>query len=235
MSKREFGDGILLTLCSYVVKFFLYNCYFLLCNLLLLLYFITYGFEVSPESKYVLLVALLPLGPAITALYSSMGKLLLEKDIPATYFFEAYRLNVIQSMKAWLIIICFIMIFYIDILFFVETTYGIFVVPVLQVLIFLLLLSSFYVFPIISKFHLRTVDVFRLSLYYFFAFYKATLFLIALLLLGATVVYKFPAYTTPFIFSLSAYVVMFALSSVFVKTYKRLNISKMIENGGNEL
>lgn len=225
MAKREFGEGIFLSICQFIVKLFLFNCYFVFSNILILVYYVTYGFELTPESKYIFLLTLIPLGPALTALYASMGKLRSEKDISSFYYWRMYRLNFKQSIKAWLVMLAFIMIFYIDILYFKEKAYGVFLVPFFQVLIALLVLSSFYAFPIISRFHLKTVDVYKLTFYYIFSFYKATLFFISLILLGSTIVMKFPAYIFPFIFSLFSYIVMFALSSVFIKTEKRLTQS----------
>lgn len=225
MAKREFGEGIFLSICQFIIKIFLFNCYFVFCNLLILFYYVTYGFELTPQSKYIFLLTFIPLGPALTALYASMEKLRSEKDISSLYYWRMYRLNFKQAIKAWLIMLAFIMIFYIDILYFKERSYGVFFIPFFQVLIALLVLSSFYVFPIISRFHLKTVDVYKLSLYFIFSFYKATLFFIALILLGSTIAMKFPAYTFPFIFSLFSYIVMFALSSVFIKTGKRLTQS----------
>lgn len=217
-SKRGFGEGPLFVFASHVMTFFIYNLYFLAVNVLLGLYVLTYGFVITPESKYVLVLAFLPLGPAMTALYSSMGRLVREGDLPKRDYFCAYRANFIPSMKAWSLLLALLFLFYIDIQFFKDKSYGLFFVPVFQVLILLLVLSSFYLFPLITRFQLKTKDVFKTSLYYVFSYFKATLFFAVLILMEATLFTRFPGFAIPFIFSIHAYVVMFSLNQVLKKT-----------------
>jgi Predicted integral membrane protein len=207
--KREFGEGPIYTITNYIYWLFMGTVYFALCNLLFL--FVAFTPIQNNDSSVLVLfvISLIPAGPAITALLSAMGKLVRDKDVNITKdYFKAYKENFKQSLQVWLMLIAVLCILFVDITFFNKKAYGLFFVPFMYAAGIIALLMSFYAFPLISRFYLRTRDVIRLSFYYAITKIKVTLMNISVIIL-AVFVLKINSISIFFIASAMCYLIMF--------------------------
>lgn len=191
--KREFGEGPLYTITNYIMWFFGGSIYFALCNIPFLFILLSYTENVSTEYWVLFILFALPIGPAYTALLSVMGKLVREKDVNLTRdYFKAYKTNFFQSLFLWTAQIMIFAVLIIDIRFFAVQGSGRFLIPFFYALIFLNVLVGMYIYPILSRFYLKNLDIIKLSLYYLIKKWKITLscigvFIIAYFLLNTKV------------------------------------------------
>ncbi|GAF15117.1 LOW QUALITY PROTEIN: hypothetical protein JCM19045_4462 [Bacillus sp. JCM 19045] len=181
---KAFGQGILSVITNHIYWLAMLNFYFIVCNLLFLAFFL---FLVPSFSNMVLyFLALIPTGPAITALFCCLNKLIREQDLsPTKDFFHHYKKNFFSSIKVWLpmLIVYFILVvdfyyFNIQPLHLIQVLAGIFLVALGLALTF-----SFYVFLLHAQFHFRVRDFYRLAVYYSFLKVKATTGNVAIVIL----------------------------------------------------
>ena len=174
--KKEFGEGILYTVTNYIYWLLLTNCYFWMANVLLLLAVLTLKPTVSNLALYFL--ALIPTGPAFSALCYAMEKLVREKSLsPTADFFRGYRVNLKDTMRMWLPMLAILFILVVDIHYYNSepSTANQMLGAVLSVILLLFVVGSLYAFPINAKFKFRVRDVYRLSVYYSFKKRRATI------------------------------------------------------------
>jgi uncharacterized membrane protein YesL len=216
--KKEFGEGPIYTATNYIMWFFLGNFYFLLCNIPLIFIVLSFSGDFITEYLILLTLSLLPVGPAYTALLSVMGKLVREKDVNLTKdYFKAYRTNFLQSLFIWTIQVMAIIILIVDVRFFVGKAYGSVIIPLLYAIMGMILLTGIYIYSILSRFYLRTIDVIKTSFYFLGAKWRVTISCIAVYIVGYTVATRFASIATLFIVSLVCYAVMFFQKDV-IKT-----------------
>ena len=127
-SKREFGEGPFYKIGEYINWFLMGNLYFLLLNIPLftvLFLLLTRGSNpLPPGFVYIIFICCIPVGPAVTALLSVMGKLIREKDINITKdYFKAYKVNFSQSLFFWTLELILICILYVDVKFFISNSF----------------------------------------------------------------------------------------------------------------
>lgn len=167
--KREFGEGIIFTISNYIWWFLLANLYFWILNIPLII--VTCSMVISGDYNInlLLILALLPLGPALTALFSVMGKLTREGDVNVTKdFFKAYKVNFFESLFFWIFELGIILILWTEIKFVNGngSLYYLGIIP--RLMLFICMILTFYIFPILSRFYLKRKDVLRLSILYLF-------------------------------------------------------------------
>jgi len=174
--QREFGQGTLFTFTNYVYWLFLTNFYFILTNVIFIFFFMTLVPTFSNIIIYFL--ALIPSGPAITALCYSMDKLVRTKELsPTRDFFYGYKTNIKGTFSVWLVILIVYFILLIDLQYFRNspTEMG----QILSIVIFVLSLMwtiiSLNAMIINSKFKFRIRDLFKLAVYYSFRKFKSTI------------------------------------------------------------
>lgn len=208
--KREFGEGPIFTITNYIFWLLGGSFYFGVCNILFLFIFMTPIENPDISYLYILMISLIPAGPAITALMSVMGKLVREKDINITRdYFKAYKQNFKQSMAIWLMELGVIAILLVDISFFRSKSYGVFMIPIMYVLTVIVISMGFYAFPIISRFYFKTKDVIKLSFYYTIVKFKITFLNISALIIGGFLIYKYPSVSIFFAASGVCYLIMY--------------------------
>jgi len=170
-SKREFGEGPVYTITNYIYWFLVSNIYFMLVNIPIIsiigvAFYI--GLEKIPEGfYYIVFISSIPMGPAMAALLSVMGKLAREKSINATRdFFKAYKTNFIQSLITWTAEIIIMCILVFDVKFIRLKGYPENINTLIFVIMIFIFLLNIYIFPIISRFYLKTSDILKISAYY---------------------------------------------------------------------
>jgi uncharacterized membrane protein YesL len=228
--KREFGEGPIYTITNYIMWLFLGNFYFLLCNIPLI--FILFSFNGELMSEYLVLLTLsaLPVGPAYTALLSTMGKLVREKDVNITRdYFKAYKTNFLQSLFIWTLQIILITILLVDIKFFAGGTYGNIAVPIIYALIIIILITGIYIYSILSRFYLKTKDVIKASVYFIVWKWKITISCISVFVISFTIAYNFTSIAALFIVSITCYALMFLQKDMLKDLEEKLNQNEIAE------
>jgi uncharacterized membrane protein YesL len=207
--KKEFGEGVVYSLFNYVMWLFASNIYFMLCNILLVIYLIIFANDII--NSYVLLyIALLPMAPALTALYATVGKIIREKDISVTsYFFKSYKSNFKQAFVLGFIECTAILVSVVDIKYFSSTRYGNYITPFFILLIVVIVSIGLFAFPLLSRFYLKTVDIIKLSFVYSIKKIHITIFNLSSIVCAAFILYRFTSISMFFIFSGVCYLIMF--------------------------
>ncbi len=207
--QQEFGQGILSVVTNHIYWFMLTNIYFVFCNLIFLIAFMTLEPELS--NMILIFIALIPTGPAITALCYVMDKLVREKEIsPTRDFFYGYKINLKDTLKVWLPMIVAIFILIVDLQYFYQESTKINQIMAIVFLVGLgfLICILLYVFPITAKFKFRMRDVFKLSFYYSFKKLKITTGNIGILIIALFLM----IITTDFLFIFIASVLSYVLT-----------------------
>ena len=166
-NKKEFGEGIIFTASNYIFWFLLSNFYFWLMNIPFIFVLFLMAASQSDGFTLLLIISALPMGPALTALLSIMGKLVREKDVNVTKdFFKAYKVNFFESFYFSLLEVVLLSICFVDIMYakakFPQLQ------PVFMIIGLIIIGMNFYLFPIISRFYLKKIDTIKLTFVYFF-------------------------------------------------------------------
>lgn len=233
--RREFGEGPIYTITNYIFWFLVGSLYFGLCSILFLFVFLTP--QENPDSSilFILMISLIPTGPAITALMSVMGKLVREKDARLTRdYFKAYKQGFKQSMVIWLLELGTLSILMIDIMFFKKQSYGIFVIPIMYVIAIVILVMGLYAFPLISRFKLRIKDIIRLSFYYSIVKFKVTFLNISALIIGGFLLYKYTSIAIFFVTSGVCYLIMFYEKDILKELEDQIGHDKQLNGDFDE-
>ena len=191
---KDFFDKPLFTIPNYIYILFLGGFYFFICNILLVFFYITTFKNANSFNFLFLFISLIPLGPSLTALYSSMSKLCREKNINiSSYFFSSYKNNFKDSMKLWLFQLSILMLFIIDFTYFYVWKANLGVHTIFALLVLYLIIVGLYAFPINSRFEMKLKDIIILSFYYTFKKFPVTILKAIVLIL----VFKFTVNIPP--------------------------------------
>lgn len=170
---------------NYITYFFVTNFWFLLMISPLIIY-IFFGDKDISLSIVVLFSILL--GPALTALFSVMGKLIREDEIrPTKDFFHNYKMNFGQAFYIALIINALITICYVDIGYFMSKN-SVYMGYLFLAAIVILIMLCFYIYPILSRFNLKILDIFKISLKLVLKKIYITLTIIAMIIIILAIV-----------------------------------------------
>jgi len=165
--KREFSQGVIFTIFNYVWWFLLGNFYFWILNIpfiFVALGMITNG-TFNMHMIIILMLSSIPIGPALTALLSLMGKLTREGYIDVTKdFFYAYKVNFRDSVFFWIVGIIILTLACIELLYFNNNSSlaQVGIIPI--VIIFVCIALGSFIFPLISRFYLKKKEVLILSI-----------------------------------------------------------------------
>jgi uncharacterized membrane protein YesL len=228
-SKKEFGEGPIYTLTNYILWFFEGNFYFLLLNiplLFVLIVFFTNSANKIPQGfTTIIIICCIPIAPAATALFSVMGKLIREKDINVTKdFFKAYKTNFLQSLFFGALEIILISLLFIDIKFFISSSYPRILTIFVFIIISFIFLMSLYVFPIISRFYLSTKDIIKTAAYYTIKKFNITILNFSSFLVVGFIFFKISALILIFISSIICYLLMYYQQKILLEIEESLKI-----------
>ncbi|MBS4194131.1 YesL family protein [Lederbergia citri] len=207
--RREFGQGLFFIISNYIYWFTLTNIYFIFCNIIFFFAIIT--LEPIISNIIFIFLALIPTGPAITALCYVMDKLVREGEIsPTKDFFLGYKLNFKDALKVWLPLLTAFFILIIDLQYFYQenTKFNQIMTIVFLAALFFLISFLLYVFPITAKYKFRIRDTYKLSIYYSFKKLKSTTGNIGILIISLFLIHI----TTNFLCFLIASVVSYLLT-----------------------
>ena len=172
---KAFGEGILYTITNHIYALLMTNIYFVLTNIICLFFFVSLEPVFSNITLYFL--ALIPTGPAISALIYSIRKLIREKELsPLKDYFHGYKLNFKDTMKFWLPLLLLLYILIVDIHYF-NSNPSI-VNTILAVIFFIAIILAVVIamngFLIVSGYNFRFKDLWKLSIFYSFTKVKIT-------------------------------------------------------------
>ncbi|MVX63963.1 DUF624 domain-containing protein [Clostridium chromiireducens] len=226
--KREFSQGVIFTIFNYVWWFLLGNFYFWILNIPFI--FVTLGLlnyrTVDVYMIIILMLSSIPIGPALTALLSVMGKLIREGDIDATKdFFKAYKVNFLDSVFFWTLGIIILTLAWIELLYFNNYS-SLTLMKIMPVIIIFICISIwFHIFPIISRFYLKKKEVLALSLTYMIKkIYVVIISIAAAFILWIVFIkIKFVMILLLFFVSIICYLIMFMEKSMLLDIEEKYN------------
>lgn len=182
---RDACDNKIYLLTSKIIYIFIINVCFLVSILPIILYFF-----ISEETLSIPILTFLGIliGPALSTMFSVMGKLINNKqDIATKDFFHFYKINFVQSIFVATIINIVLMICYVDIGYFFSTNMKIISYLFIALAIFVGALSL-YIYPILGKINAKTIDLFRISIGLILKKIHITLTNISVIIIGIAIV-----------------------------------------------
>lgn len=135
---------------------------------------------------------IITIGPAITALYYSTVKSIRhDRSYPIKEFFRAFKRDFRQSFIVMLLTTILCLIVYADIkIIMYYSNLGFESLKFVYIIVALFVLFiSMYAYPLISRFSLRLLNLFKLSFYLVIKHFIVTIFSTILLLIGAILIY----------------------------------------------
>lgn len=132
-------------------------------------------------------IPLITIGPALSALYySSVKSIRHDRSYPIKEFFKAFKRDFKQSFIVGLILVVVGLILYVDIRFAVEyIDNGLTNMRYVYLIISIIMsFIAMYIFPLISRFSLKTRELFKLAFYLAIRHFLTTIISL-ILLLGA--------------------------------------------------
>lgn len=160
MKERDLSNNKFYLMTNYIMSFFITNMWFLILISPLLIYV----FAFKGNSRPVIFLLSLTIGPALATLFSVVGKLKREVIInPTRDFFHFLRLDWLQGLLVSIIVNALISIACFDIVYFSSIKQS---VPmyIMMALLVLIVLVAFYAYPIISRYNIKITYLFKLSL-----------------------------------------------------------------------
>ncbi|GFZ33771.1 hypothetical protein CSC2_42970 [Clostridium zeae] len=222
--KKEFGEGPIFTATNYIWWFLVGNFYFWLLNVPMLLVVLGIISTVGSDNTVLFIITLLPMAPALTALLSSMGKVIREKDIDMTKeFFKAYKTNFVESVFFAFFEVVTLGVLYFDRVYFAATSStAILQMAILVMAIIFLAIINFYILPIVSRFYLKKMQIVKLAILYFFRRIHIAAAALAILYLLWTISLKGGSIILLFSASILCYIVMLFHTNTLTEIEARL-------------
>jgi len=211
----NFHDNILYRIILYSYWFLLTNVFtFIFCLPLLIL--LQFKMDYSNLFYWVLLfLAVLPIGPALSASFSMMGKVVRVQQLSFLKdVVTSLKQNFSQSLLVWSIQVIISAILVADLVMISNTKLGSYLYPLLFLLMIFNILMGLYLYPLISRFVMTTKSVLKLSFGLIFSKYKLTILLFSLITLTGMILYWFPFISLFFIFGPFCFIVMLILKGL---------------------
>jgi len=205
--KNDFTERLFYKIGNTILIFFAINIYFLFANALFIVTLILIDARIENILFY--LISLIPTGPALAASFSAMNKMLEEKDInAASVFIKAYRTNFKQASKYWTTLLSIMAISIINYTLVGGSDQLRFLVPLFLVVMFLILTTSLYAFPLITKFHLNLRSLWIISLLSVYKYWLKTIVNLLLTVSFIMLFFQFPLIITFSFGSIIPYIIM---------------------------
>lgn len=146
---------------NYITNFFITNLWFLVMISPIIMYMYFFSKHISMA---ILLSLSILIGPAVTTLFSLMGKLIRQGEIaPTKDFFYFYKLNFLQGLVVGIILNILISIGYFDMNYF-SSRGNKYISYLFLVFLVLIMMISMYIYPIISRYNIRIRHLFNISI-----------------------------------------------------------------------
>lgn len=229
MSKpqTEFYEKPIFTIINYIYWFFMSNLYFLILNFPLI-----FVIMAAPSNRinalpagYIIAVFIcfIPIGPALTALFSLMGKLSREKDINVTRdFFKAYKINFKPPLILWTLEMTIIVSLFIDVKLLASLHMPKIISFLMYLLIAMIISIGLHAFPILSRFNMKYKDIVRTAGYYTFKKLNNTVLNLAVIIVVGFAFIKISTFIFLFSSSISCFLIMHFEQKILLEIEKDL-------------
>lgn len=196
---------------NYIFWFFLLNLLFILFNLPLVLFFVFIGISNIFVYLPLFLLCSIPIGSSLTALLYCMGKLIRTKDLNILKdFARGIKLNFKQSTFLWCFELILIFILYSNIKFFSTSMYNLLLTCLFASLLIFILLITPYIYLLISRFSMKTIDIIKGSFVLVFTRPLLTIFNMLILLFVLILFEISPGTVVLFFSSITTFLISFA-------------------------
>ena len=223
--QKEFYDKPLFSIINYITWLLLGGLYFILLNIPLIFFYTLTSYNASLFSIALLFICLIPFGPALGALYSTMAEIVREKDISFTsYFFNSYKTQFKSNFKLWFVELLLLTIFFVDFQYFYlnMSSSGLHIILGIFVLIL-----GLYAFPINCRFHMKLRDIVALSFYYSIKKFYITLLKIIVTLIVLFLVAKIHALLVLFIPSILCFILTIYDKPILLELEKKSSVGTL--------
>ncbi|WP_459831999.1 YesL family protein [Clostridium carnis] len=196
---------------NYIFWFFLLNLFFMILNFPLVAFILFVGISNAITYLPLFLLCLIPVAPALTALLYCTGKLIRNKSLNIFKdFFRGLKINFKQSLILWIPELILIFVLHSNIKFFSTSQYSIITTCIFSILLIVLLCVTPYIFLLISRFSMKSLDIVRAA--FILAFTRPILTVCNVLILGfVLIVFEIiPGTTALFISSILAFLLSFS-------------------------
>lgn len=208
MEEKDFTERGFYKFSNYLWWFLISNFCFVITNLPLIIFVILYPALSTGMIQIGLSIGLIFTAPAAAALFSTMGKLVRDKDLNAVKdFFKAYKTNFMQSIFIGALQVLILNVLYIDTIYFRSSSLSLLSYIFYFLFIYIIALSTF-IFPILSRFYLKTKDIFILSVMYSIKKIFFTVANLLIMIMVGVLIINVSSVVIFFIFSIGAFIMM---------------------------
>lgn len=174
-------------------------------------------------------IPIFTIGASTTALFYVMGKVVRDEDVKVlSHFFKSFRLNFKQSTVIWLVFLAAYTILFVNIKNIeVLKAAAKYMLPLQMAALIELVIVNIYIFPMLSRYEMGTINLFKLSFLIGNKHLISTLFCIGSLAIILLLLYRFPGIFALFPVSLYALCSYFIIQNIFKKYMLKE------EDGGN--
>ena len=200
---------------QYFYAFLMTNIYFILCNALIVVTF--FSVPASFSSLLLYYAALIPMGPSLTALFYTMGKLHREKAVqPTRDFFQSYKMNFSISIRYWLVQLTVLMVLFVDVLYVLSNGYMVWTI-IGVVALAIALIMTINGFATLATFEVSIKNLIIFSVLMIKHYFLKALLNLSTILAFAIIWYGYPSEATLGIFSITVYFLMRTNYSVLIE------------------
>jgi uncharacterized membrane protein YesL len=213
-NKQFFNEKTIFTFMNYIYWFLLGNAYFFLLNFpivfIILAVYQNGNRPIPPWFSIISAICCIPIGPAAAALFSVMGKLIREKQINITSdFFKAYKSSFFQATFLCTLEILAISILQTDLTFMINKKFPSIILILVYAIIIIIFAIGLFIFPILSRFYLKSTDIVKLSMHYVIKNPHIAIFNLVNFVFVGFILFKISAIILLFITSIICYLTMY--------------------------
>ena len=226
--QKEFYDRPLFSIINYITWLLLGGLYFILLNIPLIFFYTLTSYNASLFSIALLFICLIPFGPALGALYSTMAEIVREKDISFTsYFFNSYKTQFKSNFKLWFVELLLLTIFFVDFQYFYLNMPSMGLHIVFLILGIFVLILGLYAFPINCRFDMKLKDIIALSFYYSIKKFHITVLKVIVTLIAIFLVAKVHALLVLFIPSILCFILTIYDKPILLELEKKSSVGTL--------
>ena len=194
---------------NYIFWFFILNIFFSILNIPVILFFMFVGLRNVTTYLPLFLICLIPFGASFTALLYCMRRLIKYKDISLIKDFKrGLKYNFKQSTIMWSLELILIFLLSFNLRFFSTTYYNLILSSLFIGFLIIILLTTPYIFVLISRFSMKSMEILRASVILTFTKPLISIGNILILLFTLILFEISPGTTVIFIGSIGSFLVM---------------------------
>lgn len=223
-NNNYFGEGILFTISDYLIYFFIASIYFWMLNIPFLIYFIFHSINGGGYSAFILFIVLIPIFPALSALFNVMGKLIRENKINITRdFFSSYKTNFLEAVKLGIVQSGTIVLLCVYKRYINSMNNMYFFYYLITCILYICLAINVYIFSILSRFYMKKIDIYKLSIYYFIKKPYIGILSLIMIYIFLRITYSISFIISLIMISVFCYLLMIFMNNILINLESRVN------------